>query len=63
MKEKYTINDQYHMLVSGEKAYNSVWRNEKITMVANGDIQLYYNPAYETILIVEGGYLWKWYNV
>ena len=44
------------MLVSGEKAYNSEWRRakgEKITLVANGDIQLYYNPAYETILIVD----------
>ena len=41
------------MLVSGEKAYNSVWRKENTTLVANGHIQLYYNPQYEVILIVE----------
>ena len=52
MKEKYTINDQYYMLISGVKSDPGSDKH-KTTMAANGDIQLYYNYVEDIILIVD----------
>jgi hypothetical protein len=53
MNKKLSVMDQYNMLVYGNTKDTSGHRETDYTMVACGDIQLYYNPNADVILIVD----------